>query len=161
MATCPHCGAATQAASKPRSPKQHRRYFAVIKLAFDNWDERHDFQPESADHLRRWLQCRAGYYSSVTIDTATMTPAAAVAAVAGAVASAGEHVFIRTSGTKIKIIKPQSIAFEKLPQSQATAVFDAVSEVVFAETGLSLDAARLEAFKPPKYREVLRESSLN
>ena len=49
---CPHCGCELV---KARSPRHHRFFFAVIAHAYENWPEAHDFQPDSAEHLRAWL----------------------------------------------------------------------------------------------------------
>lgn len=43
--------------SRPRNPKNHRRYFAFIKLAFDMQETF-----KNADQLRHYLQMRAGHY---------------------------------------------------------------------------------------------------
>ena len=46
---------------KSRSTPQHRRYFALIKAAFQHWPESHDLQFGSAEGLRDYLQLKAGF----------------------------------------------------------------------------------------------------
>lgn len=91
MAGCPTCGYDPPSAkpAKPRSLPMHRRYFAMIRFAFLNWPAQHDFRPDDEHHLRRWLQCRAGHFTRRTIETAEMSPAQAVVAIAAAMREAG------------------------------------------------------------------------
>ena len=67
MTTCPHCGCDI---NKPadRSTQQLRRYFKLIRSAFDAWPEAHEFHPRSADELRKWLQAKAGHRKFVMLD---------------------------------------------------------------------------------------------
>lgn len=51
---------------RPRNPRFHRKYFAMINLAFENQD---DFGLEEAEQFRQYLQMRAGFY--ITKDTPT------------------------------------------------------------------------------------------
>lgn len=46
---------------KSRSTPQHRRYFALIKAAFNHWPHSHDIQFGSAEGLRDYLQLKAGF----------------------------------------------------------------------------------------------------
>lgn len=140
MKPCPHCGGDTAEPrkGKPRSVPQHRRYFALIRGAYHHWPESHDFRPHSEGHLRRWLQCKAGYYTVRTINVADLDPTSAVAAAAAAMAEAGEHAFVRGKGTRLYVFASRSINFDTLPHLAACALFDAVAEVIAAETGLEL-----------------------
>lgn len=162
MKSCPHCGCEFEPPkkSKPRSVPQLRRYFAMINHAFSNWPEKHDFQPFGSEHLRRWLQCKAGYHQITTIDMASMTPEAAAVATAAALI-AGEHPFPKTVGTTLYVFHSQSIDFDTLPHLKACAVFDAVAEVIAAETGWTMSELLPPMSEPkPREREKLRESAL-
>ena len=140
MKHCPHCGCdlAPPKPGKPRSVPQHRRFHALIRAALNHWPESHAFQPQTEEHLRRYLQCKAGYHTVDTIDTADMASEhigpALVAALHGKT-----HPFVKAAGTKIYIFVSKSISFDELPHLAACALFDAVAEVIEAETGQRVD----------------------
>lgn len=138
---CPHCGAdlTPERKGKPRSVPQHRRYFALIRAAFDHWPEAHRFQPVTEERLRKWLQARAGYATVNTIDTAGLTNEQTVAALAAAVMIADPIHFVSAKGTRMHVIQSKSIDFDSLPHLAACALFDAVAEVIEAEAGLKPD----------------------
>lgn len=141
MSTCPHCGCDTAVpkTGKPRSVPAHRRYFALIRAAKMHWPEAHRFQPASEDHLRKWLQAKAGYRDVQTIDTDNMTPAQAVAAVAAVLSTADVHHFVHADQSRLYVITSRSIAFDALPHREACALFEAVAEVIESETGVRCD----------------------
>ena len=43
-----------------RNPSNHRRFFAFIKIAFENQDF---FQNQ--EEFRKWVTCKAGYYDTI------------------------------------------------------------------------------------------------
>lgn len=165
MTNCPHCGCDLKLPKKgnPRSVPQHRRYFAMIRAALHHWPEKHDFKPFGETHLRRWLQCKAGYHKVQSIDTAGMTPEQAVSAAAAVFKTTGEHTFTKAVGTRFYVFESQSIDFDTLPHLAACALFDAVADAIKAETGLDV-----EKIMPPVQvrskvqtaREQLLEASL-
>lgn len=141
MSNCPQCGCEIEqkAKSKARSVPQHRRYFALVRAAWMHWPEGHHFCPQSEEHLRRWLQAKAGHRDVITIDAGFMSAAQAVAAVAGAMRQAGPYAFISNSETKLYVVTSKSISFDALPHLAACALFDAVAEVIESETGIKAD----------------------
>jgi len=44
-----------------RSIEHHGLLFSIIRKAFETWPERHEYQPQDAEHLRGWLLIRAGH----------------------------------------------------------------------------------------------------
>lgn len=56
---CPMCG---NADPFDRSDEHHKLFFAIVKVAFDNWPETHPFVPRDAEHLRAWLLIEAKHY---------------------------------------------------------------------------------------------------
>lgn len=140
MTSCPHCGSDIDAKPKwkPRSVPQHRRYFALIRSAFAHWPETHRFRPTSEEHLRKWLQAKAGYHNIRTIDTTRMEKADAIVAIAAELAAADPIHFTSITNGKFHIIESKSIDFDTLPHLAACALFDAVAETIEAETGLQV-----------------------
>lgn len=160
-APCEHCGGfPTPKTGKRRSVPQHRRYFALCRSAFLHWPEANDFKPHSETHLRRWLQCKSGYHTCQTIDTAGMTPEQSVSATAGALKKAGEHPFVKAVGTKLYVFESQSIDFNTLPHLDACALFDAVADVIEAETGLKVEQIMPPVAMRAKRKDKLQEAGL-
>lgn len=141
---CPTCGASKRAS---RSLPQHRRFFAMVRLALESWPEEHDFQPKSEDQLRRWLACKAGWYDATTIEVADDIAGApqAVAEVARtAIRASGGIAFVRVLGSGMTIFTPRSIAFAKMTAQEFGQLCDAVAAVIVRETGASLDGLERE-----------------
>ena len=140
MRECPSCGAIT---GKLRSGPDHRRFFAIIHAVYQMWPEDHEFQPDSSEHLRAWLTCEAGFRDVTTImladnaDVSAAQHAILTAAIAGALKAAGAMAFVVPHPPNAAyVVRPKSIAWDKLGQAQFAAVRTAVEEVIFAETGL-------------------------
>lgn len=137
---CPECGWMPDAKKrKPRSVPQNRRYFALLRAAFNHWPESHRFQPSSEEHLRAWLQAKAGHRTVTTIDMASMSKAQAAKATQVAIAAATSFVFCHAVGEQLHIVQSASIAFDKLPHLDACALFDSVADIIEIETGIRVD----------------------
>lgn len=141
MTSCPHCGVELESKTKgkPRSVPQHRRYFALIRAAFSHWPETHRFRPMSEEHMRKWLQAKAGHANIRTVDTAGMDAQSAIVAVAAQLAAADPMHFTSVKGARFHVIESKSIDFDSLPHLSACALFDAVADTIRAETGLDPD----------------------
>lgn len=135
---CPHCGGDLTPAKrgKPRSVPQHKRFFAMIRAARSHWPAKHRFKPINDDHLRKWLQAKAGHAIVTTIDTAGMATNDAIVLIAAGLAAAEDHTFPFAADGKFYLFTSESIDFNTLPHLSACALFDAVADVIEAETGL-------------------------
>ena len=110
----------------------------MIKAAFSHWPEDHREQFSSVDHLRKYLQMKAGHYDATKIEIAENALATAIA-VEAALKFAGSFSRVRVGISSITIYRPRSIDFQTLPHKDACALFDAVSEAIRDETGTSGD----------------------
>ena len=141
--SCPHCGSML---TKARSGPMHKRFFALIEAAFQHWSERSEFQPDDAEHLRKWLLCKANYRQSTEIPVAysegnpTLTAETAIA-IQAALKEAGSHAFIRPhpDGGSVVVYRARSIAWDKLDQKAFAPVAEAVEAVIEAELGVDAD----------------------
>lgn len=125
--------------SKPRSPEQHRRFFGVIGALFHHWPEQHPFQPHSAEHLRAWLLCRAGYRYVTTFHCEDDAgPLAKLVPVIFA-AALKKNAWCWAKGNELYVCVPQSIAFAEMDHKTFVKVSSDVDEVIRAETGLDPD----------------------
>jgi hypothetical protein len=137
---CPTCGQTRP--KRPRSIDDHRRFFGVISAAFQNWPEAHEFQPDSKDHLRSWLLCKAGHRDVTTVPVESDDPALrklVVLAVEGSIKAARSHAFIRPHGSAIAVFTARSINFETLDQKQFAPLRETVEQIIEAETGIKAD----------------------
>lgn len=140
---CRHCGCENEPEppkkGKPRSVPQHRRYFAMVNAAHSHWPSAHRFKPATAEHLRHWLQAKSGYADINTIDTAGMTQAQSVAALAAAIIKAHPFHFVWATEAKFHVAQSKSISFDELPHLAACALFDAVADVIEQEMHVKVD----------------------
>lgn len=139
---CPNCGFPLAEHARARSPQDHRRFFAMIHATFHHWPENHpEFQPDSAEHLRAWLLCKAGYreVTTIPVEFAEDQPAVlrlVALAAEGAVKAAKGYAFIRPHGSALAVFSAKSIAWDKLDQSQFHDIRNEVEAVIEEETGL-------------------------
>lgn len=132
--------------SKPRNYDRHRLYFAVIDRAFDNWPEQHEFRAETSEHLRHFLQIKAGYKNVETheLDMASPEKIALSTRVILASALQKPYPFVRSYGDKVAIFTSKSIDYGTLDEAAFKPVLDAVFSVIEAELGVSIEQMKAE-----------------
>lgn len=134
--SCPHCGGLL---TKARSGPDHRRFFALIRAAFYHWPQAHDFQPDSEEHLRRWLTCKAGYRENVPIllpeDADDTTLSMFKLAIEAAISASHGEGFVVPYRSGVAIVRAKSIAWAKIGQKEFAEIRSAVEDVIKAETG--------------------------
>lgn len=137
---CPSCGVIL---CKTRSLPDHRRFFALIKAAFEQWPESHSFQPDSAEHLRAYLTCKAGHRNVTELHL----PAEATKDMQRlfqfgtecAIKAAGGVGFVVPYRDSLVVISPKSIGWDTISQKEFGPFRDAVSDIIEAETGIKAD----------------------
>lgn len=146
--TCPHCGCEIGDRQSKRSAPQNRRYFKLIKAAFHQWPESHEFQPRDSENLRKFLQCKAGHYTTqrITISgyDADVMKTVRVAAQA-ALSAAGADAWCKAYGNAIIVFTPKSIAFDKLSHKDACALLSDVEAIIETELNCKADDLLREA----------------
>lgn len=134
--TCPHC-------RKLRSSEDHRRFFAVVRAAFDSWPEKHVFEPMNEEHLRSWLICRAGWRDATPIELPDGMTAAMIdrvrLVIEAAIRAAGTHCFLVQHKDAVYVVRPKSIAYGAMGQAEFGALREAVEQVIEAEIGVSAE----------------------
>lgn len=139
MKSCPHCGVVL---TKVRSVPDHNRFFAVIAAAFDHWRNQHEFQPDSSEHLRAWLLCKAGYRNVALIPIEDGSPAVAklaMLATEAAIKAAGSYAFVRQRGLALAVFSAKSIAFDRLSQKDFWPIRQAVEDIIAVEIGVTAE----------------------
>ena len=142
--TCPHCGVVLR---MERSLKAHRHYFAVIKMAYDNWPEDNEFQPDGPRHLRKWLEVEARHRDVIEQDMDD--PDAMLKFTNKVIAAASNHGYARIVSMQGALIAhvPRSIDFSSLSQEEFTLIANEVYSIIEERTHLSIAQLKLEADK--------------
>lgn len=78
---CPECGAVL-ADPAEHSDAARRRFFAIIRDAFDNMPDHWKALLPSSEHLRKWVLCRIGHCDTTATDCGSRAAAERVAALA-------------------------------------------------------------------------------
>lgn len=125
--------------NKLRSLDQHNRFFAVVAALFDQWPERHPFQPDNAEHLRAWLLVKAKHRVVAEFYISDVSPEFIMAIPLIAFAMFRKHVWAWQDGNKIKCCAAKSIAIygkEAIGHLEFCAINNAVDEIIKQETGI-------------------------
>jgi hypothetical protein len=138
-ATCPVCESKLPVkGGTPRSLAQHKRYFAIIKAAFQQWPERDEFNDEN--DLRKYLQLQAGHGVVVAeIPLPGIKKEVARFVAAQAIKAAGEYAMPLVRGNNLRIVKPLSIAFDKMPHEEFCRLSDHVCAIIEHRIGVKVD----------------------
>jgi len=147
MSHCPHCGCelAAEASGKPRSVAQLRRYFKMIRQAWENWPESHPHQFASADEARAFLQMKAGAREiGAQIPLAGMSKERAMLLAEAAIRGAGSFAWPVIHGDTLVVFRPKSVSFAKMAHLDFCDLSDRVAGVIEAETGIKIDDLLME-----------------
>lgn len=130
---------------QPRSPEHHGLFFAVLDEAHKQWPETHEVQG-SADYLRAWLTCKAGYRETSFFDLADV-PAdlhervvEVVSLTVAAILTGGSHAWVTPHKSGIAVHRPKSINWTTLDQPGFKEVCDRVFDAIAAEGGFDVQA---------------------
>lgn len=138
MTHCRHCGGLDPLASGRSSP-DHKRFFALIAAAYENWPEAHEFQPDSREQLRAWLTCKAGYRDATPIlMSSEMTDECRQAIEIALNAKKGVSFVVPFKGG-VAVVTPKSVAFDKLPQKDFGKLRDDVSDIIESVIGCKVE----------------------
>ena len=142
MSRCPRCGS-----EERRSNPQNNRYHALMRAAFHHWPLAHAFQPRNPEHLRKWLQVRAGFKVVKMVSAPKGFTASALRDFVWALFNASsDHVFAtviyheithEVVGVELHISK--STRFEKLGHRDACRLMNAVEDIIKSELGLEAE----------------------
>ena len=135
MSICPHCGS-PEAKAKGRSVPQHRRFFAMVRAFYHHWPEYLPYQPGCAEELRAYGLVKAGYRNVAQLEPDVFG--------AVCIRTESHFPFFFEKGGKVYCASAKSIRFEKLGHKEACKVFDDVSCVFEAVTGLTCDEVMKE-----------------
>jgi hypothetical protein len=125
--TCSHCG------GKERSTPQHRRFYAVVRAAFDQWPDESIDNPE---HLRKFLLVKVKHRKQNEIHITGDIDMASIKAMESAMRAAGEYAWTVEHNGKVYVLAAKSISYGKLPHREACGVFESVEAVICDVLGI-------------------------
>lgn len=133
--------------TKKRSSPHHKLFFAAIQAAYDNWPEDKEEQFENKEEFRAWLLCKAGYHDQIKLELDHPDYASKCAEMFAFFikeAFGQRSIFFKSHKTFLVGFVPQSIAWDKMEQSEFTALTQKVSDILNAEINMSLDDFKQE-----------------
>lgn len=128
--------------TKPRSIDQHNRFFALVSALFQQWPEKHSFQPDDEEHLRAWLLVKAKHRVIAEFCMSDATDEFARAIPVVAMAMFRKHCWAWRDGDSIKCCAAKSISIygkDAVGHAEFCVINDNVDSVIRAETGLDPD----------------------
>jgi hypothetical protein len=139
---CPNCEATfdLNKIGKPRSPEQHKRFWALMNAAYMHWPEGHNEQFSCMNDLRVWLTMKAGWRTEVArLPVIGMKIDLARALAEAAIRAAGTHARPVIYKDKIVIFAPKSIRFDRMNHLNFCSLNDAVADVIKSEMHITAD----------------------
>jgi hypothetical protein len=144
---CPACGwDCGSSRSSKRSLQDHKRLFAIIGRAYQNWPEDHEFQPQSVDNLRYWLTCKAGpEFRNVRVHFLPDRERSLIVETVKDLLKTEIDKFPVEYKDGLAVITPKSISFETMPQAEFSKLRDAITDLIEATLGCKVEELTKEA----------------
>jgi len=140
---CPTCGQA----SRHRSDADHRMFWAVMKLAYDNWPE-HEFEPLGISHLYGWLLIEAGYIHEPPIEIESRNKDFVrdiVMALFPAIKSKIHCIRFVPTAKGVRVLVPKSLDYKTAGKRQFEDVRSKVYEIIESVLGVPVETLKREA----------------
>lgn len=131
MTTCPHCGC--EFTPEQRSVQQHRRFFKLMRVAFDHWPESYKaFQPSDPEHLRAWLICHkdCDYRAITDVHLGHEPTPAEIGLIQGGLDASGAYAWCFPLPEGYLVVRPKSMSFQKMGHKKACTVMAVIDEMV-------------------------------
>ena len=130
-----------EAPDKERTPQEHRTFFGGIKQAFENWPERHAFQPETAEALRSWLLIQVGHSDEMHVPDISPDDIKDWVTIARFTSGASKTLFrVKRQGSGLVFLRARSLSLKTVEDREqfheiAQRVYACVHEI----TGVDVD----------------------
>lgn len=119
-----------------RRLRHHNFYFKCIGILYSGWPDDHPFQPQTAEMLRKYLQCRAGWGDTTVCED--------IDALCAVFATAyGKDPIVETAGGKFFVHIPRSVKFSRMDQAEFHEMMDAIDEILYDECGYGFAELKL------------------
>lgn len=135
--TCPQCAG-------NHSDPMRRRFFAVVKAAYDHWPHNGEFIPDDSEHLRAWLLTKVGWRTSDEIPTRGIDPETVAAIAKAAILASRKRSFVVAHNQRVYVLTPKSIQKSKSSHRELVSVFESVEHLIKDIIGVDADMLLLE-----------------
>lgn len=138
---CPECGCVLNDA---RSAEHLRAFFGFIKFVFENWPGEATFTPDNPEHLRAYLLVKAGHRQPHHLfrfanKRELQIVQGFVIEEMRADRARGVYGWPVDMDGGLAILRPASIAFDKISQKKFNEVSEAVFKVIYDLTGIDFN----------------------
>ena len=109
MTTCPRCNL-----KWGRSDEEHNTLFGVIGMAFENWPEQYEYQPNTPEKLRGWLAIQVGHYDTLSLPQIRGLDLESASKVADLFTDGKQYYEVRPAGKGAEILRPRTMKKSEL-----------------------------------------------
>lgn len=137
---CPACDYEWHDNGKPRSLEQHRRFFGIVRAAFQHWPDQHEQTFSTEDECRAWLIMKAGWRETVLrMPMQGVKPDLAALIATTALRSAGSNAVAVAHKGQLCVLKPKSVKWSSMKHMEFVALNQAVEDVIKDVFGITGD----------------------
>ena len=123
-------------------------FWAVIKLAYDNWPNNHEFEPLGRDHLYGWLLIEAGYIHEPPIEIESRNKDFVrdiIMAVFPAIKSKIHCIRFIPTAKGVRVLVPKSLDYKTAGKRQFEDVRSKVYQIIEDVLGVPVETLKREA----------------
>ncbi len=129
--TCPVCGYAEPKKGKPRSWDQHKRYFSLIRAAFEHLPEDFEHQFSNVHEFRKWCEMKVGWREvGAQIELRRVSKEQAMLLAEAAIRGAGSFAVPVIHKDTLVIFRPKSVSFAAMPHLEFCALSNAIDDLI-------------------------------
>lgn len=129
---------------RPRSRAQHNLLFHALCVIYGTWPEEHEFQPFSVDHLRYWLEVKAGWGEKVACKTQRDIMRVSAS-------GWGRPIWFGVEDGEVYAYLPRSISYDKMQPEEFKQLMSKIDEILLREVGFSLSEAKESAITDDQF----------
>ncbi len=119
---------------KVRSSASHNHFFAAVEEAWKNLPEEYADRYPSAEHLRKWALCKAGFADERSIVCASKAEAQRVAAF---IKPMDDFAVVSVNGSTVKVWTAQSQSVRAMGKDEFQRSKDAVLDILASMVGVT------------------------
>ena len=134
------CKSCKQKLPSPRNLQRLALLFAILEPALTQWPEDYEFQPQSTEHLRAWLLCKAHWAETRDLEIGGPSKSHAIRAVQYFMDSGKGWKFYKPTSKGIREYTPKSISFGKCREAEFKAVLNSITEILESIIGVPVEA---------------------
>jgi hypothetical protein len=123
-------------------------FWAVLKLAYENWPTDHEFEPLGRDHLYGWLLTEVGYHHTPVPEIESRNPdfvREIVMSIYPALKSKVHCIRFIQTAKGVRVLIPKSLDYKTAGKRQFEDTRARVYEVIESVLGVPIETLKSEA----------------